>query len=334
MPPRLQRIESMKSQINSPARADSWSRALRLQPSHAVIVALTVVIALIGATASENFATLHNLANIQEQMVALGILALAQTVVILSGNIDLSFAGALGVLSVLFAALAGDTGLSLAVAVAVTLITGALIGALNGYVTAVWKVHSLIVTLGVSTMCAGAALLVTKTPAGAVPLFFEDLAYDRIGFVPLGMVLAAGLYAAVGGMLWRTRFGLRVYALGDDARAAAIAGVNTRTTEVQVFALSGVLCAVAAIYITARFGIGDPRAGVGYDLRSITPVIVGGTLLAGGYGGVLGTALAVGLLATLASMLNFINVSSFYQWIVEGVIILAAVIVFARRGRV
>jgi len=316
------------------ACADSWVRALRLQPSHAVIVALTVVIALIGATASENFATLHNLANIQAQMVALGILALAQTVVILSGNIDLSFAGALGVLSVLFAALAGDTGLSLTVAVAVTLITGALIGALNGYVTAVWKVHSLIVTLGVSTMCAGAALLVTKTPAGAVPLFFEDLAYDRIGFVPLGMVLAAGLYAAVGGMLWRTRFGLRVYALGDDARAAAMAGVNARAVQMQVFVLAGVLCAVAAIYLTARFGIGDPRAGVGYDLRSITPVIVGGTLLAGGYGGVLGTALAVGLLATLASMLNFINVSSFYQWIVEGVIILAAVIVFARRGRV
>jgi len=165
-----------------------------------------------------------------------------------------------------------------------------------------------------------------------VPLFFEDLAYHRVGFVR-GMVLAAGLYALVGIMLWRTRFGLRVYAVGGDAQAAAISGVNARAVQAQVFVLSGVLCAVAAIYLTARFGIGDPRAGVGYDLRSITPVVVGGTLLAGGHGGVVGTALAVGLLATLASMLNFINVSSFYQWIVEGVIILAAVMAFARRSR-
>ena len=101
----------------------------------------------------------------------------------------------------------------------------------------------------------------------------------------------------VGFVLWRTRFGIRVYAIGDDERAATISGVPVKLTKVLIYALSGFIVALAAIYLVGRFGVGDPRAGIGFDLRSITPVIVGGTLLAGGRGGVLGTLLAVILLA-------------------------------------
>lgn len=127
--------------------------------------------------------------------------------------------------------------------------------------------------------------------------------------------------------------GTRIYAIGDNEAAAAVSGLPVKLTKVAIYALSGLLCAVAAMYMTGRFGVGDPRAGVGFDLRSITPVIVGGTLLAGGKGGVLGTALAVILLALLSNVLNFMNVSSFYQWIAEGLVIIAAVSFFAGKAK-
>ncbi|MEM1073345.1 MAG: ABC transporter permease [Pseudomonadota bacterium] len=310
------------------------ARATRAQPVHLVVLALIAVVFFVGMSSSDRFATALNIANVQDQMVALAIVALAQTIVILSGGIDLSYAGLLSFLAVVFAAIAGDTTGTLLLSMAVVVVLGLLIGAINGAINAYVGVHPLITTLGTSTILAGCALLITRQPSGSVPLFFEDLMYGRLGVLPYGMIAVIALYVLVGFMLWRTTFGTRIYAIGDNEAAAAISGLPVKRTKVVIYALSGLLCAVAAMYMTGRFGVGDPRAGVGFDLRSITPVIVGGTLLAGGKGGVLGTALAVILLALLANVLNFMNFSSFYQWIAEGLIIIAAVSLFAgRKGK-
>ncbi len=308
-------------------------RMTRAQPVHLVVLAMILGLFVLGATVSDRFASVMNIANVQDQMVALALIALAQTIVILSGGIDLSYAGALGFLAVVFAAIAGSDPNTFAMAVVAVLVLGTAIGAANGAITAYVGVHPLIVTLGTSTVLAGCALLITRQPSGMVPLFFEDLVYGRFGPVPYGTMFVIVCYLLAGVMLWKTRFGIRIYAIGDDPNAAAISGVPVNRTRVAVFALSGFLAAVTAIYIAGRFGVGDPRAGIGFDLRSITPVIVGGTLLAGGYGGVLGTALAVILLSLLANVLNFMNISSFYQWIAEGLIVIAAVSFFAGRKR-
>lgn len=308
-------------------------RATRAQSVHLIVLALIVLVFASGMWTSDRFATSLNIANVQDQMIALAIVALAQTIVILSGGIDLSFAGALSLLSVVFASLAGDSATTLLLASCVVIGLGIAIGIVNGGITAYVGVHPLIVTLGTSTILAGLALLITRRPTGSVPLFFEDLTYGRIGILPYGMVFVIGLYFVMGLMLWRTTFGTRIFAIGDNEQAASVSGLPVKATKVATYALSGFLCAIAAIYMSGRFGVGDPRAGVGFDLRSITPVIVGGTLLAGGRGGVLGTALAVILLALLANVLNFMNVSSFYQWIAEGLIIIAAVSFFAGRKK-
>lgn len=309
----------------------SLVRATHAQPVHLVIIALMMIVFFIGMSSSERFGSALNIANIQDQMVVLAIVALAQTIVILSGGIDLSFAGAMSFLAVVFASLAGETSGSLMIAMSVVVIAGVGIGLINGAITAFIGVHPLIVTLGTSTILAGCALLITKQPSGSVPIFFEDFTYARLGIIPYGMILVILLYLIIGFFLWRSTFGTRIYAIGDNEQAAAVSGLPVVSTKLGVYALSGLLCAVATMYMTGRFGVGDPRAGVGIDLRSITPVIVGGTLLSGGKGGVLGTALAVCLLALLANVLNFMNVSSYYQWIAEGLIIIAAVSLFARR---
>lgn len=310
-------------------------RMTRAQPVHLVVIALTALVFFVGMNASDRFATTLNIANVQDQMVALALVALAQTIVILSGGIDLSYAGALGFLSAIFATFAGDDPVSLAKAVAMVLAIGTAIGALNGTITSFFNIHPLIVTLGTSTILAGSALLIMRQPSGSVPLFYEDFVYERIGgVVPYGTVFVLILYLLVGVFLWKTSMGTRIYAVGDNEQAAAISGIPVARTKIFAFAASGFLAAVTAIYISGRFGVGDPRAGVGFDLRSITPVIVGGTLLAGGRGGVLGTLLAVILLALLGNMLNFMNVSSYFQWIAEGVILIAAVSFFSGKAKV
>ncbi|HEY8596198.1 MAG TPA: ABC transporter permease [Devosiaceae bacterium] len=308
-------------------------RATRAGPVHLVVLALIMLVFAVGVYTSDRFATPLNLAGVQDQMVALALVALAQTIVILSGGIDLSFAGALSTLCVVFAMIAGDDPQTLVMGVAAVLALGASIGLVNGAITVYLGIHPFIVTLGTSTILSGTALLLTRQPTGSVPVFFEDFLYERLGPMPYGMIFVLSLYLLVGAMLWKTRFGTRIYAVGDNEAAAEISGVPVRQTKIAVYVLSGLLAAVAAVYMTGRFGVGDPRAGVGFDLRSITPVIVGGTLLAGGRGGVLGTFLAVVLLALLGNVLNFVNVPSAYQWIVEGLIIIAAVSFFARRAR-
>jgi ribose transport system permease protein len=307
-------------------------RATRASPTHLVVLALIILACVVGIVASDRFATLRNFTNVQDQLVALAIVALAQTIVILSGGIDLSYAGLLSLLCVVFALLAGDSGGSLFVAILAVLTLGVAVGLVNGAITAFLRIHPLIVTLGTSTILAGVALLLTRQPAGDVPAFFEDLAYGKLGPVPYGTIFVLVLYLVFGFALWRTRLGTRIYAIGSNEPAAAISGVNVAGTKLAVYALSGLLAGIAAIYMTARFGVGDPRAGVGFDLRSITPVIVGGTLLAGGKGGVMGTLLAVILLTLLGNVLNFLNVSSNVQWIVEGLIIIAAVSFFTGRS--
>lgn len=309
-------------------------RMTRAQPLHLVVVALIAIVLIVGFNSSDRFATVLNFANVQDQMVVLALVALAQTVVILSGGIDLSYAGALGFLAVTFAAIAGEGAETFAMAVTLVLVLGTVIGAINGGITAYIGIHPLIVTIGTGTILAGCALLITRQPSGSVPLFYEDFVYGRVGgVVPYGTVLVFALYILAGFLLWKSKLGTRIYAVGDNEQAAAISGVPVKRTKIIVFAISGFLAALTAIYIAGRFGVGDPRAGVGFDLKSITPVIVGGTLLAGGRGGVLGTFLAVVLLALLANTLNFLNVSSFYQWIAEGLIIIAAVSFFAGRAR-
>ena len=150
--------------------------------------------------------------------------------------------------------------------------------------------------------------------------------------LPVSSYIITFLYITIAYILYNTKFGLRVYAIGKDIKASAISGVPVKKMLITIYAFSGFLIACASIYLVARTGIGDPRAGVGFDLRSITPVIIGGILLSGGYGGVFGTFLAVILLSLLANVLNFMNVTTYYQWIIEGMVIILALGFFAKKG--
>lgn len=305
----------------------------RVNPALAIVVGLLATLLAIGTSFSDRFGTLRNFTNVFEQAAGLGFVSLGQTLVILSGGIDLSIDGIVTVAAMLTSGLIdGDPARVVPVVMAVLLI-GTLIGALNGALTVMLRVHPLIVTIGMASVLQGAALLYSLNPPGSVPPEFESFAYGRVAGVPVAGAIMLMLFIAVGVFLRYTRLGRQIYAVGGDPFAARLIGIPHDKVIIVAYALSGLFAALTAIYLVSRLGIGDPWAGQGWALRSITPVVLGGTILAGGRGGVTGTLLGVFLISLLNNLLNYLDVSTYYQWTIQGLIIIVAVSLYVERRR-
>ena len=305
----------------------------RINPALPIVVGLLVALVAIGAAFSDRFGTLRNFTNVFEQAAGLGFVSLGQTLVILTGGIDLSIDGIVTVAAMLTSGLIDGDPARVVPVVAAVLLIGTLIGALNGALTVLLRVHPLIVTIGMASVLQGAGLLYSLNPPGSVPPEFEGFAYGRVAGVPIGGAIMLALFLAVGVFLRSTRLGRQIYAVGGDPFAARLIGIPHDRVIIVAYALSGLFAALTAVYLVSRLGIGDPWAGQGWALRSITPVVVGGTILAGGRGGVTGTLLGVFLISLLNNLLNYLDVSTYYQWIIQGLIIIAAVSVYVERRR-
>jgi ribose transport system permease protein len=307
-------------------------RRNRLLSSYFIVAALLFVLIVAGGFLSDRFLTWRNFGNLFQQLIVLGMVSLGQTFVVLMGGIDLAVGALVGALTVFLASFLEWRPDLIWLALPLVVIMATAIGALNGLLIVVLRVHSLIVTLGMSSIIFGATLMYRREPGGSAPPSFADLAYATVGNVPICAIVLIAIFGVAGVWLQRTRSGRNIYFAGGDREAARLNGVQVDRVVVLAYALSGLCAAGAAIFLTARTGVGDPRIGAALTLQSITPVVVGGTILAGGRGGVFGTLLGVLLVTTLNNLLNFVNVSSYYQWVIQGLIIIIAV-GFNTRGR-
>lgn len=303
----------------------SWVKGKERALSIAVLVILLLVI---GASLSERFRSGDNLTNIYEQSVGLALVSLGQTLVVLTGGIDLSVGSLISLLAVLTSGLIDGSPEKVAMVIACVIALGALVGALNGLLVVFSGVHPLIVTLGTGAALQGLTLLYTTGPKGSVPPSFEAMAYSRFMGVPVGATATIVVFLIAAFVLARTRQGRYVYAVGADPHACTLLGLPTRRVLVGVYAVCGVCAAVTAIYAVSRFGVGQAYTGANYTLASITPVVVGGTMLAGGRGGVIGTLLGAYLISLLNNLLNFMDISSHFQLVIQGLIVVLAVAAF------
>lgn len=304
-----------------------------LDATKLVVVGLLALVCATGAVLTDRFATLTNLANVVEQAAALGFVSLGQTIVVLAGGIDLSVGALVSALSVLIGIGAQAYPEWAAVILVGAVAAGSAVGVLNAGAIVLLRVHPLIVTLGTATILNGLTLMATRQPTGSVPEWVEDFAYGRVLGLPVAGIFMFACFALAGLGLTRHPGGRRIVAVGGNAEAARLTGLPVTATLIAAYALSGCCAALAAIYYVARTGTGDPLVGEPLTLASITPVVVGGTILGGGRGGVLGTLLGVFLLSTLNNLLNYLGVSTFLQWVVQGLIIIAAVSLHVgRRG--
>jgi ribose transport system permease protein len=318
-----------------PATKPGRGRALSEQTIRlGIVVVLILAIGILGCLVTDRFGTTNNFLNIYEQSTDLALVSLGQTLAILTGGIDLSVGSMISLLSVLTSGLINSNGGLVLPVCGCVLLLGLLIGLINGLGIVILRVHPLIVTLGMGAILQGAALLYTLGPVGGVPDGFDYLAYGRIYDISVGASICVVVYLLASLLLRRTATGRYIYAIGDDRPSALLLGLPVRRTIVLVYALSGFFAALTAIYLVARFGTGQPYAGANYTLASVTPVVVGGTMLSGGRGGVIGTLLGAYLIALLNDFLNFLHVSSEVQLVVQGLIIMLAVSVYRERRRI
>jgi ribose/xylose/arabinose/galactoside ABC-type transport system permease subunit len=295
-------------------------RALK---QHATLAAFLLVVAAV-AIASPAFLTGTNLLNIVRQASVHGIMAVGMTFVILTGGIDLSVGSMLALAGILCATLQ-RAGWPVTLVLAATLLLGAVMGLVNGLATTKLKVTPFVVTLGTMSIARGIAHIATNSqPIGGFDQGFRWLgAGELFGLpVPIAIFLLTVLVAAA--VLKRTRFGRYLYAIGGNENAARLSGIRVDFCTAAAYVVCGVTAALAGVVLTSRLNTAESIAGLGYELDVVASVVIGGASLSGGRGSVWGTLAGALLIGTINNGMNLLKISSYYQLVVKGAIIIAA----------
>lgn len=316
----------------NPRAGFDWRSFLRKTALVWVLVALCVVAGLV----SPHFFQWPNLVNVLRQVALYGIVSLSMTLVILTKGIDLSIGSIVGVVAVTSAgALAAGWGTPAAVLIGLAI--GAFMGAINGLGITLGRVPPFIMTLGMMVVGRGVTMMISDgTP---VNLGADDggsfawLGSGRLLTIPVPVWIFAILAITMGLLLARTVFGRNIYAVGSNEEAARLAGIPVQSTIFLVYVINGIFAALTALIFVSRLTVGEPTAGTGLELEAITIVVIGGTSLFGGEGGIFGTVVGAAILAVLANILNLFGISPFTQQVVKGTIIVLAVLVETLRKR-
>lgn len=313
--------------IASPAPRWSIGRALLGWTRDYGIVAGLVVLVAIFATTTDTFLTQRNLTNLVEQSAEPALLALGMTVVIIAGEFDLSVGAILGFAAVIAASVVNQAGAVLAVAAA--LAAGAGLGALNGAIITRLRIPSFLATLSSSFVIVGAAIYLTgSTDNYRVDDFlsFSKFADGELLGIEYKAWIALAAFVVVWAILRGTSFGRQIFAVGGNLEAARIAGVRVRLVVTGAFVVCAVLAALAGAVSAADTGVAQANGGVGMEFTAVAAVVIGGTSVAGGRGSVWRTLAGVMLLAVVANGFTLLYVSETYDQLVQGAIILVAIV--------
>ncbi len=295
------------------------------------LVSLSVVLWIL----TPHFLTVSNLLNVLEQSAINAIVAAGMTFVIISGGIDLSVGSVLALAGIVLASLL-QAGAGLPIAVTVALASAAICGLLNGLFVTVGRLPPFIATLGMMSVARGLALIWAEgRPISGFSESFRLMATGRPLGIPAPVLITLVVYAIAHVALAHSVFGRSIYAIGGNEEASRLSGVPVRFHKVGAYVVCGLTSGVAAVVLTARLNSAQPTAGIMYELDAIAATVIGGTSLFGGEGTLLGALIGALIMGVLRNGLNLLNVSSFVQQFVIGVVIIAAVLIDTalKRGR-
>ena len=297
------------------------------------LVGLIMICAFL-AFRSADFLTAPNLTNVVKQVSVNAILASGATMVILLGGIDLS----VGSILALAGAVAGWALLKAGIpaCLAAGLVVGLAAGLFNGVIISYGRVAPFIVTLGSMTILRSLTLVFTAgKPISNYPESFLSIGEGSVFGIPAPVLIAVCVLTFCHVLLRRTRFGRYVYACGGNEEATQLSGINVRVIKTMVYTIAGILTSIGAIVFIARLDSAQPQAGIGFELDAIAAVVIGGTSLSGGQGGIIGTVLGALIMGVLRNGLNLMEVSAFWQQAFIGSVIIVAVLAdqLRKRGR-
>ncbi|SEA72975.1 ribose transport system permease protein [Thalassobacillus cyri] len=293
-----------------------------------------LLIIIILSVMSDNFLSLGNILNVLRQVSINALIAFGMTFVILTGGIDLSVGSVLALAGALTAGMLAS-GMDPVLAVLIGLIAGALMGAFNGLIITKGKVAPFIATLATMTIFRGLTLVYTDgRPVTGLSdsFFFEMIGKGYLFGIPFPVILMGAAFIILVFILRKTTFGRKVYAIGGNESASILSGIKSDRVKIWVYSLTGMLSALAGIILTSRLNSAQPNAGFTYELDAIAAVVLGGTSLSGGRGWLVGTLVGALIIGVLNNGLNLLNVSSFYQQVVKGGVILLAVLLDRKKS--
>lgn len=320
---------------SAPARQSAWRGRLE---QLLALGGLVLIFGVFSAISPAIFLTYQNITSILFSAVVWGLLGLGQTLVIVTGGIDLSVGTGMALCAVMSATFIVTLGLPWWLGIVLTLVFGALLGAVNGLNVAYVGLPPFIATLAMMMIASGLALVVSKTQ----PIYFVQGVHDGYIWLSTGTiipgfpnaVLILFLAAIIAFIIFnKTLLGRYDISIGSNAEATALSGINTKKWLVIIYATAGVFTALAGVMISARLGSAQPATGMGYELYAIAAAVIGGTSLAGGKGSITGTIIGALIIATIYMGLRVIGVPQEWQSVILGLVILAVVFIDQFRAK-
>jgi ribose transport system permease protein len=309
----------MRIGFRGSAKRENWQLVFMIAIS---LYALTAII-------SPSFRSVENIRNLVIQLTPLLLVTIGQTLVIMTGGIDLSVGPVLSLSTVIAATLMLQVGLL--PGIAIVLAVAALIGLLNGLVITRLGINPFIVTLASMAIAQGVALYVLPGPGGRIPRSFMDIIYGKDFFgLPLYTWISIALFLFMAYLLYKRVFGLHIFAIGGNREASFLAGIDVNWVTTGTYIISSLLAAIAGILMTARIAGGDPLVGQSFTLDSIGAAVVGGASLTGGRGGVFGALGGVIILGSISNILNMLSINPYWQFILKSGIIIATIAIAIR----
>lgn len=294
------------------------------------LLVLVVTVSIINPSFLEPL----NLLNLLRQVAINALIAYGMTFVILTGGIDLSVGSILALSSALMAGMM-VSGLDPILAVLIGCILGAIMGAVNGLLITKGKMAPFIATLATMTMFRGLTLVYTD--GNPITGLGDNYAFQLFGRgyflgIPVPAITMLLAFAILWVILHKTPFGRKTYAIGGNEKAALISGIKVSRVKIMIYSLAGLLAALAGAILTSRLNSAQPTAGTSYELDAIAAVVLGGTSLSGGRGLIIGTLIGALIIGTLNNGLNLLGVSSFFQMVVKGIVIIIAVLIDRKKA--
>jgi len=285
------------------------------------------IICLIISLITPQFLTVSNWTIIVTQVSINALLAFGVTFVIITGGIDLSLGSIVAVSGVTSAMLAHPDSYPVLIPISMGLLAGLLMGAFNGFIITKSKIAPFIVTLGTMTIGRGLALILSDgRPVSNLSDSFNYLGSGTVLGIPVLILIFILVFALCSVILSKTILGRYIYAVGGNEQAARASGINIERVKLSVYSISGLLAGLAGILLASRITTGQPNAGAGFELDAIAAVVIGGTSTSGGKGSMAGTLIGVLLIGVINNGLDLLNVTSYYQQVVMGIIIIGAVV--------
>lgn len=291
------------------------------------IFVVFIIICLILSFISPQFLTVSNWTIIITQASINALLAFGVTFVIITGGIDLSLGSMVAVTGVTAAMLAHPDTFPVALPIFAGLLAGLLMGVFNGFIITKSKIAPFIVTLGTMTIGRGLALILSKgRPISNLSDSFNFIGGGDVFGIPFPIIVLVIIFTICSITLKKTLLGRYIYAVGGNEQAARASGINVNQVKLAVYSISGLLAGLAGVLLTSRITTGQPNAGAGFELDAIAAAVIGGTSTSGGTGTMTGTLVGVLLIGVINNGLDLLNVTSYYQQVVMGIIIIGAVV--------